>query len=158
MNYQQMRKAHQERVDSLPFIYAFSQKQLDDALAKRGRTVESLEPKELISFGAGCFVLRKDKDTVLDTLEELHNETDTAMSEYSFAKDAFIDEMGNHEYQINMYQGDWDVISVFWNVEFDERYTGEDYLKQLGKPSEVVKAYSDARDEYYRLCDENDWW
>ena len=70
-------------------------------------------------------------------------------NDYKYLKEAYIQEMFNHEYSINM-QADWDVLSAFCDGELP--WYEEDlnkYFEYLNFSSTQIKAYRDAREEYY---------
>ena len=150
-SYREWRKAEQERFDALPLHWAFSDAQFEAICEELGAE----GPEDFYSSKAlgGGFYLKKDADIIRAYLEE-PNELPELLKDYAWAKDAFICEMGNHEYHIN-WDGDWDVCRCFGHVSGDDP---DEYFKQLGWEPQTVKAYLDARGEYYRMCDENGWW
>lgn len=157
MKYNEMRELKQLIISELPFIFAFSMEQLDESLADRGMTREDLKTNNLVSFGAGCYCLQSDFKHISKTLQETNKNMAEAMESYDFAYEAFLAEMSNHEYLIN-YEGDYEVLSCFYNLEYNEDYDGFDYLDELGKSDEIKSAYRAARDEHYRLADVNGWY
>ena len=81
-------------------------------------------------------------------------EMDEAMKDIEFFKSAALYEMCNHEYGINM-QADWDVINALgFNVEYSD---GGELEKCAEMTEEQKAAYLEARKEYYRLAEENEW-
>lgn len=64
-------------------------------------------------------------------------------------KGAFLHEMFNHEYGIN-WQGNYDVFSVFGNVQYDENDDPTVYMKQLKMSDAQKSAFWKARTEYAR--------
>ena len=96
-----------------------------------------------------CYV--KDKEFVkrhtelMDTLSALRKEME---QNYDYLKSAFKYEMYNHEYAIN-WQADWDVLSVFGNVQYKDTDDLNFYFDQLKFTDEQRRAYRDARKEYY---------
>lgn len=111
------------------------------------------------TFSAVSFAYYDDTDFV-DHMDMLHNALEkqwTSLStNYDAIKQAFIDEMYNHEYCINN-QADWDTLSVFGNIEYDGDYGNalESYFDQLGFDDIKRSAYMDARKEYYRQINES---
>lgn len=77
------------------------------------------------------------------------------------AYDAFMYEMGNHEYHIN-YEGDWDVLSCFGlndNVcEYEDSKDVDEYMDAMGLSPVTKAAYHDARGDFLRIADEKDWY
>lgn len=97
-------------------------------------------------------------------ITELHDQLcrqmeDTA-NNYEYQKSAFYYELGNHEYHINTYQGDWDTLSAFGNIEWkgQGREAREAYYKELNFTPTQIKAYEDARREFLKKADEEDWY
>lgn len=122
MNYHELQEAHRKELDEFPIAYAFNKKQLEEALAKLGATKD-----EVVSlFGHGDIVRKADAQSYIDMLErhvrELH---DHLKRDEEWAENAFLYEMDNHEYAINM-DGDEDILNCFamdwddlaeWNLE-----------------------------------------
>ena len=86
----------------------------------------------------------------LDALMESTNEN------YEYQVEAFLKEMYNHEYAYNM-QGDYDVLSEFGNIEFDDSDNElGNYFNQLGFSEVRRKAYLAARRKYIKDFYENE--
>lgn len=104
MTYKEYRDKRQAEFNKLPIFYAFSNKQLEEELRKRG--YETLEEgcKEIYKLGStGGFYLKKDANIIR---EYCSKDRDAELREmmkanHDFAKDAFVYEMLNHEYPIN---------------------------------------------------------
>ena len=109
LEYVEMKKRHQEEFDKFPIAYAFNDKQLDEALEKLGATRE-----ECVSvFGHGDVVRKEDARALLDLLDRQRNELmRRILDDQEFAYEAFLYEMDNHEYAINL-SGDDDVLDCF---------------------------------------------
>ena len=99
--YAQMKARHQDEIDAAPFIFAFSTEQMDEALKKRGLTMETAR---LVSFGAGIYCLKED----LPEIEELFDRHDAEKKQLRKDKkqleDALYREMVNHECIIGDYE------------------------------------------------------
>lgn len=77
--------------------------------------------------------------------DQLMKQVNNLEHNYDYWYGAFVSEMYNHEYAINRYQGNWDVLSVFFNVEYEHNdYDIDLYFKQLELTKEQEKAYRDA--------------
>ena len=150
--YVQLKERFQREFSELDTIWAFSTKQLEEGMKRLGCT-----PDDLVRFAPGGYMRRSDVGELKDMLKRQTQELTERMSTYDFAFAAFLYEMGNHEYHING-QADWDVVSCFGTVEYDDEKGGLSYLRDLGFPQETLRAYEDARREYFRQCDENGWW
>lgn len=68
---------------------------------------------------------------------------------YEYLKSAFKYEMHNHEYGIN-WQGDWDVLSCFGEVNYRDENGLTGYFDQLGFNDTQRHAYLDAQKEYFK--------
>lgn len=95
-------------------------------------------------------------DLMLDLVKHLKNTADNY--EYNF--NAFYYELGNHEYHINTYQGDWDTLSAFgqipWRGQGPE--ARQQYYKDLSFTETQIRAFEDARKKYLKAAGENDWY
>lgn len=60
---------------------------------------------------------------------------------------AFVYEMRNHEYAIN-WQGNWDVLSCWGNIKYDEQDRPDAYFDQLNFSPKQREAFWQARREY----------
>jgi hypothetical protein len=107
--YLDLQKRHEQELTDFPIAYAFSDKQLEEALEKLGA-----EKSECVTvFGHGDIVKRTDVPALMAMLKrhikELH---DALQEDEEFAEAAFLYEMDNHEYAIN-WDGDADVMACF---------------------------------------------
>lgn len=143
MTYQQYLKKREKEMNELPLFFAFSNKQLEDELVKRGLTMNDTD--KIYKLGdTGGFYLKSDADKIREYFNK-KDELEDLMKDYDFAVSAFEYEMDNHEYAIN-YQGDWDVCSCFCkHCEWEEYKDGETYLREGGWDEQTVKAYQEAR-------------
>ena len=156
MTYKEYRDQLRAEMDSLPVFFAFSDDQLIEEMEKRGLTAADTDQ---LYKAEGMFYLRKDADQVRawmnrDHLAELR---ELIKKDEAFAEEAFMYEMGNHEYPINTYQGDWDVCSCFGDVEWNEYRTGADYLRALGFGDDTIAIYNRAKRKIRQQWLENDW-
>lgn len=156
ITYKQYQDQRQNEYNELPVFYAFSDDQFAKAMRERG--LDPTETDKIYRLGdSGGFYLRSDAEKIRaffnapDRLREL-------MEDPGFAEDAFYYELGNHEYHINTYQGDWDVCSCFGECDFAERKTYRDYLKEIGYPESAVAAFKKARARFLRDAEENNWY
>lgn len=152
--YAQYTKKRQDDFNALPIVFAYTDDQFKDGMEKLG-----LKPKDTDKVyrlgNSGGFYKKSDSELIrawieADTLDDL-------MKNYAFCKDAVMYEMSNHEYCIN-WQGDYDVMSCFGNVHYvDALDELEQYFNELGWSETQRSAYRDARREYNKLAEENDW-
>lgn len=76
------------------------------------------------------------------------------LNDYDYLKSMIIYEMGNHEYQFNNWQGNWDVITAcFGDTQYDECDNYNVYFNQLKLNETQRKAFVDARREYLATCE-----
>ena len=157
MTYQEYLKEEQRAVNELPLFFAFSNEQFKKAMEERGLTIDDTD--KIYRFGdTGGFYLRSDSDKIKayvnreDKLSEL-------MKDHKFAVSAFRYEMDNHEYCINDYQGDWEVVGCFCRhrLEYGDDKGYCDYLKEAGM-EELIPAYQEARSSHYKAAEENGWY
>lgn len=88
-----------------------------------------------------------------ELMAELERKNDECQKSYVYMKSAFLKEMYNHEYAIN-WQNDYDVLSVFGNIEYKNTDDINCYFDQLEFNDTQRKAYLDARKQYYKECPE----
>lgn len=107
--YLDMQKRQQDELSNFPIAYAFSEKQLEEALEKLGAT-----RSECVSYmGHGDVMKRTDVPAFKAMLKRHAVELHEALKEdKEFAEAAFLYEMDNHEYAIN-WDGDADVLACF---------------------------------------------
>lgn len=100
-----------------------------------------------------CFAYYDDVEFVKHCVElanRLEAAKDKSKDSYEYWKQAFYYEMCNHEYGIN-WDGDWDVLSVFWNVKYiSGDYDLQGYFDQLDLTDIQCRAYMDARKQYFK--------
>ena len=72
---------------------------------------------------------------------------------YEYQKNAFIEEMFNHEYAIN-WQADYDTLSAFGQIAYRNDDDINGYFDELGFNDIQRRAYLDARREYCRIVNE----
>lgn len=154
LTYKEYRDARQEEFNSLPIFFAFSRDQFRECMEERGLTENDTD--KIYSLGSGGYYLRTDADVIREYFNK-PDELSDLMKDYDFAKSAIYHEMCNHEYGIN-WQGDWDVMSCFGNVEYvDAADDLRQYWDALGWDDTQRRAYLDARRDYNKAAMENDW-
>lgn len=151
--YHEMRERFQREFNEFPFLFAFSNEQFDRALAEKGWS-----EGELVRVMPGGFIRKRDARRLRAMTTAHDRELRAAMADYDFAYRAFLDEMGNHEYHLDTWQADWDVVSCFGDAEYVVGKDGPAYLAEMGYGEVTRQAYLDAHRRFYQLCDENGWW
>lgn len=145
MTYQEYKKQMQKDVNDLPIFFAFSNERFKEQMEERGLTENDTD--KIYSLGNGGYYLKEDAE-IIRMFFNGDDELEKLMKDYDFAKDAFLYEMRNHEYAIN-HQRDFDVLSCFYDIQYDMMYQYPEYLDSIGVNETVKKAYSDARKEYF---------
>lgn len=158
MKYEDFSDMIQKRVNDLAMIFAFSSEQLGNALDDMGLSLKDMNGDKLIKMRFGAFCLKSDLDHILSELGKVDEMKRDFIKDYEQAHDAFFYEMGNHEYHINCYQGDWDVLSCFGLdddvCEFDDDKDADDYMDAMGLSPVTKAAYHDARVDFLRMAAE----
>ena len=153
MTYAEYKESRQNEFNTLPIFFAFSMDQFAKAMHERGLTENDTD--KVASIGAGGFYLKSDAPIIKAYLAK-EDPLDELMKDYDFAKSAIYYEMCNHEYGIN-WEGDWDVLSCFGNVEYTEGESARQYMDKLGWADETKQAFYMARVEYFKQAEQNDW-
>lgn len=104
-----------------------------------------------------CYGYYDDREFVgkcLKLFSEIVKREEEMESSFDYWKQAFKYEMANHEYIINTYQGNWDVLSCFGNIEYNHDDDPEDYMNQLKFNDTQRKAWVAARREYMKEAEQ----
>lgn len=113
-------------------------------------------------MGFGAFCLKSDLEHITSELGKVDEMKREFIKDYEQAYDAFMYEMGNHEYHINCYQGDWDVLSCFGLdddvCEFEDGKDADEYMDAMGLSPVTKAAYHDARGDFLRMASEKGWY
>ena len=152
MTYKEYRDKTQKEFNSLPIFFAFSNKQFEEEMEKRGLTINDTD--KIYKFGNGGFYLKSDAQIIRDFMNK-EDELPKLMRDHAFAISAFEYEMCNHEYAIN-WQGDWDVCSCFIKCEYGDTKDFRNYLKEGNHP-EWIPDYIEAKNIYFKKAEENQW-
>lgn len=151
--YENMRRRHQNEFNAFPLGVAFSNERFDVMMKKWGLSPDDTD--KILRIESGCFIRKFDRDTFHEMVNRQAAEMDAAMKDTDFFKSAALYEMCNHEYGINM-QADYDVIN---SLGFDVEYSDGRELEMCSEMTTNQKtAYLDARREYFRLAEENEWY
>ena len=94
--YTQQKKRHQDEISGFDgMFWAFSPEQLEEGLLKVGATV-----KDLVSIGAGGFILLTQVKAFKDCLNRQAQERKDLKKDIKIFYDALVYELNNHEYCI----------------------------------------------------------
>ena len=96
MKYTDFTKEIQAKIDAFPFMFAFSNQQLEEGKQKLGVTDNS----ELLSIGAGGFIRKTDKQAYFDLMKSHDKSLTDFLKDPEQLKDAFKYELDNHEFCI----------------------------------------------------------
>lgn len=161
MKYTEFKDMLQNKVNDLPVFYAFSNEQLDNALDDMGLSLKDMKGNKIVRIGFGAYCLKRDLDSIMSELNAVDDAKRVFIEDYEQAYDAFMYEMGNHEYHIN-YEGDWDVLSCFGLdddvCEYEDGKGAEEYMDAMGLSPVTKAAYHDARGDFLRMADERGWY
>lgn len=96
----------------------------------------------------------------VELFAELEKRYDETATNYEYQKAAFMYELGNHEYHINNYQGDWDTLSAFGNIKWHGQgpEARRMYYAELKFNDVQIKAFEDARKEFLKKADAHGWY
>ena len=137
-NYQQLKERHQKEFDIFPIVFAFSNEQFAEGMAKLG-LAETDTDKIYKLGGTGGFYRRTDSQTLADMLERHKNEMTEAFKNDDFLFQAISYELSNHEFIIT--------------------YDPEPTLEALGlslddlDDERIYKIYQKAKKAYIDACD-----
>ena len=150
ISYKDYRAIQQKKVDELPIFWAFNNSQFKEEMEKRGLKEDEYDKIYRLPMPGG-FYLRKDAEIIrayfngTDDIEKL-------MNNKTFAYQAFSYEMDNHEYCINRYQGDYDVISCFFNCDWSDEKTYIEYLTENNR-ADLIPTYERAKKSHYKRAE-----
>ena len=106
--YLDLMKKHRKDLDNFPMAWAFNDEQLKEALEKLGAKKE-----ECVTLaGHGDIMKRTDVPAFKEMIKRHNEELQELLGDKEAAEEAFLYEMGNHEYAIN-WSGDEDVLDCF---------------------------------------------
>lgn len=157
MTYQEYKQRSQEEFNALPIFFAFGNKQFKEAMEARGLTENDTD--KIYRLGdSGGYYLRSDAPIIREFFKKQKEDKELLelMKDRDFAISAFRYEMDNHEYAINYYQGDWEVIGCFSSkpLEFSDDKNYKDYLYEAGM-EDLIPEYQIARESHFKAAE--DW-
>lgn len=87
----------EKTVNNFPMMFAFSNEQLEQGKTQLGVS----DNKELLSIGDGGFIRKTDRQAYLDMVDYLKEKLQQGLfNDDEFLYEAFLYELGNHEYCI----------------------------------------------------------
>lgn len=98
--YDELKKKQQEKFNSFPVAFAFSNEQLKEGMKKLGLNENDTE--KITGIGAGGFIKKTDVKEYINMHKRFKQEIIEAINDREtgkeFAKDMFVSELANHEY------------------------------------------------------------
>ena len=130
--YQELKTRTGKEIADFPMAFAFSAKQLEEALAKLEATKD-----EVVSIGSGGIVRKTDSAAFVAMFERHESERIAAFKHDSTLIEAICYELGNHEYS---YTGDPSDALDALGITLDDKRT--------------AKCFKFARDKYLAACED----
>lgn len=153
MTYQEWKEKNQKEFNDLPIFFAFGREQFKKAMEERGLTENDTD--KIYRLGdSGGFYLRTDSPIIKAFFEKDGDDLRELMKDHDFAVSAFRYEMDNHEYAINYYQGDWEVVGCFSKkpLEYEDDKNYKDYLYEAGL-EDLIPEYQEARESHLKAAE-----
>lgn len=98
--YEKLKNSQQERFNAFPMMFAFSEKQFAEGMAKLGLTANDTD--KIYSAGAGGYYKKEDAPALHALIEDFDREMTEAIAGDTtgdgFIYDMFLSELCNHEY------------------------------------------------------------
>lgn len=102
MRYKELKSKQQKEINDFPFIFAFTNKQLEEGMKKLGLNKDDTE--KLYSLGSGTFIRKEDSKKMDEMFNRHKQELKATINEDAtgdnFIFDMFNYELANHEYCI----------------------------------------------------------
>lgn len=98
MTYRQLRDKQEKEFNAFPCFFAFSNQQFNEGMEKLGVQ----DTAELYRGAGGMFYRKTDSDKLKAMMERFEKELFGAYENDDFLYDAFLYELGNHEYSITL--------------------------------------------------------
>lgn len=142
MLYKEYKAKRQQEFNELPIKFAFSNAQFKEIMEEWNLTAKDTD--KIYKFPGGGFYRKCDAELIRAYFNK-RDELEDLMKDYKFRVSAFRYEMDNHEYSINYYQGDWDVLNCFSDRElnYEDFKTYKEYLEEMNHP-EWIESYKEA--------------
>ncbi len=148
LNYQKRKEEEVDKFFHDKGFFAYTNESFEEGMKKLGLNPD--DTGAILKAGPGTFILKSAADEYHKLI--VNDDLIEFMQDEDFAVGAFFYEMGNHEYIINTYQGDWDVCSCFGSPKYGEDKDYKDYLKEIGYGPDTIGYYADALDKYKTSC------
>lgn len=103
MEYRSLINSHQKEFNDFPIMWAFSKKQFIEGMEKLG--LKETDTDKVLSIGSGGFMRKTDAPAFDEMVLRHERELKDAFEDDQFAYDAFLYELGNHEFCITYEYG-----------------------------------------------------
>lgn len=112
MRYTELKNKHQQEFNRFPLGFAFSWEQFKEIMEKWGLDPKNdLDKISRLSNDCGGFIRKKDIPAYKELTERLNKEMKEAMQDDVFFIEAVEEELANHEFIYNTYQGHYDTLT-----------------------------------------------
>jgi len=98
ISYLELKRKHQEEVNSFPMAFAFSKKQFIEAMEKLG--LQETDTNKVYSIGGGGMIRKTDSGRMSEMVDRQYSEMQEARKDAQFLFEMFDYELSNHEYVI----------------------------------------------------------
>lgn len=98
MKYLRLVNTHQQELADFPIMWAFNNEQFKEGMKKLG--LKEDETNKIYSINGGGFIRRKDSAAFNEMFERHEQERKEAFQDDEFVYEAFLYELGNHEFCI----------------------------------------------------------
>lgn len=98
MKYLYLVNAHQQEINDFRIMWAFSDEQFAEGMRKLG--LQEMDTDKIVTIGGGGFLKKADVPAFEEMMQRHEDERKAAFKDDDFAYDAFLYELGNHEFCI----------------------------------------------------------
>lgn len=98
MKYLHLVNSHQQELNDFPIMWAFNDEQFIEGMQKLG--LKETDTDKVYSIGSGGFMRKRDAGAFNEMIGRHNREMKEAFLDDEFAYDAFLYELGNHEFCI----------------------------------------------------------
>ena len=123
--YTELKQSHSAALNAFPMAFAFSNKQLDEALEKLG----AKDTSEVVKISGGGLILKTNKKPLVALFLKHEKERSEALKNDEYLKQALTYELANHEYGYT-----YDIEDTLDAIGIDmEEYQNSDRIKAIAK-------------------------
>ena len=137
--YTELKKIIADDISNFPFLFAFSDKQFKEGMEKLG--LKETDTKKLLRVGSGMFIRKTDKDLLMVMTDKHDKMRKEAMKDNMYLHQAFLYELGNHEYGYT-YDEEPSIEAVGLTV------------KEVDENKRLTRIFVEARTEFLISCED----